>query len=83
MKIKDLRKILNNLPTEDDDCEVMIPTSTDTNVFAMVGGASRDVFKKNGEFFDIHSPKYSAEENGFKENEWKEVKKNKCLSIYL
>ena len=21
MKIKDLRKILNNLPTEDDDCE--------------------------------------------------------------
>ena len=83
MKIKELRVFLNGLSSEEDDCEIMSALNTMTTKSAKVGLIDKAVFKKDGKYFDTYSLDYSAEENGFQEDEWEEIKKNKCFMVYL
>lgn len=82
MKVKDLKKAIDNLP---DDMEVILQKDSEGNGYSPLDGADPNAIyiEETPWYGDVYDIEWTADEAGFDEDEWNEIKaKPKALILY-
>lgn len=80
MKIKDLKKELNKLGKEYDDCDIILQKDAEGNGYEELRGIGEVIAIKDrrGYGYDnIYDLDWTADDCGLEEDEWEELKKQK------
>jgi hypothetical protein len=87
MKLKDLKKYLNNLPAELDNCEVICQKDSEGNGYSPLCGVDENTIyiPENSYSGNVYSMKWSAEDADIDEKEWNKLlkdKKKRAIVLY-
>ncbi len=86
MTLKELRKLVNDLPTDLDNCKVILQIDPEGNGYAPVRGIDYEAVASDPENFyesEVYSLDYSAEDNGLEEGEWEKLKSDKEKRVLI
>jgi hypothetical protein len=82
MNIKQLKEAIKNLP---DDMEIILQKDAEGNGYSPLRGADKNCIyiAETTWCGEVYSTKRSAEDNGFEEDEWKQIKKKHPRALVL
>lgn len=87
MKLKALKKYVNNLPKDLDNCEVVIQKDSEGNGYSPLSGVDEDTIYIPGSTYDgeVYDRNSTAEDNCMEEEEWEALKndpKKRCIVLF-
>lgn len=84
MKLKELRKLIDNIPKEMDECEVICQKDSEGNGYSPLAGVDENgIYQPDTTWSgDVFDSRWTANEVGMEEEEWEKLKnKNKAIIL--